>query len=80
MAETEMAEAQQHEQELQQKATEVKATLEQRKAERKDIAAKNRQARCADPGVVPWACEAHHAATHGSSPSKHCIARNTMRI
>ncbi len=43
------AEALQHEQELKAKAKEVKATLEQRKAERKDIAAKNRQAGCAHP-------------------------------
>jgi hypothetical protein len=50
-AESELAEARQHEQELEQKAKEAKATLQQRKGDRKDIAAKNRQARCADSGI-----------------------------
>ena len=50
-AEGELAEARQHEQELEQKAKEAKATLQQRKGDRKDIAAKNRQARCADTSI-----------------------------
>jgi hypothetical protein len=71
MSESEVAEALQHEQDLEHKATEVKATLEQRRAERKDIAAKNRQARCADLALLP--CVTRHVAA-GHARSNMCRA------
>ena len=58
VAESDKVEALQHEEELKQKTKEAKATLEQRKAERKEIAARNRQAGCAPSQAMmqsdPW--------------------------